>query len=590
MQIKKILCFLLCLMMLAGMLAGCGDQETPDPGSSTPPASDTPPVGDTPPEENALPEEPDEPAAVEKYEATAIQSQGPRYVPIAEVGTYNKDIVTDELIANVDLPEAGNGKAPVWNGYILENKIAANFENTDWLNYTPGEHYFNKFEIERMAELGFNCLRVCYSLTYLSDPADIYSINVSELEQLDELLSWCLENDLHLMISITGMPGKWNTSQQEEMVDRNQEIFVNSEMEKAYAAYMEMLAMRYADIPTKALSFELLAEPRDIDPTNDEDIEDMAVYESVMTQVAQGMWEYNSSRLLIAMDLNKKVPTKLAEIGCALSLHNHVYEINPQNMKDFYGLEMPKTYWPMPFVPEHMYDGQTIHLYSQEGFAGATVSLAYSYFNREPELYADGVMVPWENATGRHLVYDPGELHAQIPDGTKKVEVVIKEEIGLSTLDVVQGENTARMVRYYIEGDKIDFDIEFTITPDGDAVAANEQTAQFGSWQYMYDYSISKFVAAAEKYGVSYIMTEVGTDTQALSVEDYIAYHTELLEVLQEHNIGWMYNCIHNILAPPDIMWQGQAQGFTVTPIEGTPYFENREITDMLVSFAQKNQ
>ncbi len=581
MQIKKILCLFLCLTILVGVLAGCANQEMPDSGSSTPSMSNTPP------EESALPEEP---ATAEKYEASAIQSQEPRYVPIAEVGTYNKDIVTDELIANVDLPEAGNGKAPVWNGYILENKIWVNFENEAWQKYTPGERYYNKFEIDHIAELGFNCIRIVYGLSYLSDPDDVYSINVSELEQLDELLSWCLENNLHLMISITGMPGKWNTSIEEEAVDKNPEIFLNPEMEKAYTAYMEMFAMRYADIPNNALSFELLAEPIDIDTSNDDDIEDMAVYEAVMAKVAQAMWEYNSGRLLIAMDLNKKVPTKLAEIGCALSLHNHVYGVNPENMKNFYGIDMPKTYWPMPFVPLNMYDGQAVHLYSEEGFAGATVSLTYSYFNTEPELYADGVLIPWENATGQHLVYETGELHVQVPDGAKELEIVIREELGISLIDVIQSEKTARMVWLYIDGEKIDFDIEYTITEEGEAVAANEQTAQLGNWQFMYDHSIAKFVECAEKYGVSFIMTEIGTDTQSLSVEDYIAYHTEWLEMLKEHDIGWMYNCIHNILAPPDIMCQGQAQGFTVTPIEGTPYFENREITDMLVSYAQQNQ
>ncbi len=55
MQIKKILCLLLCLTMLVSMLAGCGNQETPDPGSSTPPVSDNPPEDSTPPEETDTP-------------------------------------------------------------------------------------------------------------------------------------------------------------------------------------------------------------------------------------------------------------------------------------------------------------------------------------------------------------------------------------------------------------------------------------------------------------------------------------------------------------------------------------------------------
>lgn len=578
MHIKKTLCLVLCLATLVSLL-GCSTQEQTE-------------VPDSAPTETAIiPTESHRNWTVTdgKFEATAIQSQEARYVPIQQVGTYNREIITDDMIANVNLPEAGDGKAPVWHGYILENKIWHNFENTAWLDYSAGERYFNRFEIEHMAELGFNCVRVLYGLSYLSNPEDVDSINVSELEQLDELLSWCLQNNLHLMLSITGMPGKANTSIQEEAVDKNPEIFLNPEMERTYTAYMEMLAMRYGDIPTSALSFELLAEPMDIDPSNDDNTEDMAVYEAVLTKVAQAMWKHNSHRLLIAMDMAKEVPEKLAQLGCALSLHTHVYSVNAKNLMDAYGIFMPKTYWPMPFVPANLYDGQRIHLYSQEGFAGTTVSLTYHYFNYEPELYADGVLIPWENATGQHLVYDTGELHAQIPNGTRELEVVVREELGLSTIDVSRGTSTAKLVSLYINGDKIDFDIAYTITPEGDPVAANDQTAQFGNWEYMYDSSISHFVECAEENGVSFIMTEVGTDTQSLSVEDYIAYHSEWLEVLQAHNIGWMYNCIHNILAPSAIMWQGRGLGFTVTSIKGTPYFENREITDMLVSFAQNH-
>ncbi len=518
-----------------------------------------------------------------KYELTAIQSQEARYVPIAEVGTYNKDIVTDELVANVNLPEAGNGKAPVWNGYILENKIWVNFENEAWQKYTPGERYYNKFEIDHIAELGFNCVRIVYGLSYLSNPEDVYSINVSELEQLDELLSWCLENDLHLMISITGMPGKWNTSRQEEDVNKNPEIFTNPETAKAYAAYMEMLAMRYADIPSKALSFELLAEPGV--PNDDVDL-----YAEVLEPVALAMWEHDSSKILIANDVYKNVPERMAEIGCVLSLHHHSTVIYSAQLMEWYGIDMSETYWPAPVVPMNMYDGQTVSMSSEEGFSGATISVAYNYFNYEPELYADGVLIPWDNATGRYAVYDAGELHVQIPDGSKELTIAIKDEMGVELIDISWDSKSAKILPLYIDGQRIDFEPEFVITSDRQAVCANEGTIQFGGWQHMYDTTISKFVECAEKHGVSYIMTEVGSDTQTLSVEDYIAYHTELLEILDEHNIGWMYNCIHNILAPPDIMWQGQAQGFTVTPIEGTPYFENREITDMLVSFAQQRQ
>lgn len=46
----------------------------------------------------------------------------------------------------------------------------------------------------------------------------------------------------------------------------------------------------------------------------------------------------------------------------------------------------------------------------------------------------------------------------------------------------------------------------------------------------------------AEKYKVSFLLTEVGTDTESLTPEEYVASHSTWLDALNSHDIPWMYN------------------------------------------------
>lgn len=198
-----------------------------------------------------------------------MQAQEARYVPINEVGTYNPEIITPELLKACQLPELDKSRLPYWTGYILENKISVNCgRDSEWERYTAGNWYWNEQEIKYLKDNGFNCVRALYSLSFLSDPDDIYSINVSELEQLDELISWCIKYNVHLMIAQTGLPGKWNLDENgwhesfdywntQENVGGNPELFTSQEMQKAYTAYYDMLAKRYQDIPNGILSFDL---------------------------------------------------------------------------------------------------------------------------------------------------------------------------------------------------------------------------------------------------------------------------------------------------------------------------------------------
>lgn len=266
---------------------------------------------------------------------TEIQKQPARYAAIADAGSYRQDIITGALLSGCTLPTAGSGKVPYWTGYILENKGNTHDDRSDWAEYTGGREYFAEAEIAHLHDLGFNCARVIYSLSYLSNPQDVNSVNLSELEQLDELIAWGAKYNVHIMLSIIGLPGMANTSADEENVGRNNVLFKDPAMQSAYLAYMDMLARRYAAIPASLLSFEFLAEPQ-----ADWDAPDpMQVYVDTLTPVAKAMWAYNPERILIANDLGKQLPEGLAAIGCCISLHSHIYYVDAQRLLDETGID-----------------------------------------------------------------------------------------------------------------------------------------------------------------------------------------------------------------------------------------------------------
>lgn len=60
--------------------------------------------------------------------------------------------------------------------------------------------YVTEEEINFQAVNGMNCIRLMYSLSYLSKGSNVDQINVTELQVLDEIVSWCMKNNVSLML------------------------------------------------------------------------------------------------------------------------------------------------------------------------------------------------------------------------------------------------------------------------------------------------------------------------------------------------------------------------------------------------------
>ncbi len=521
-----------------------------------------------------------------RIEPTAVQAQEPWYLPMDEVGTYNTDIITDEIRAACTLGDITAGALPYWTGFILENKIFYNFEPDErWAEYTPGGRYWTEDEIRHQAEEGFNCVRVVYSFSYLSDPDDVWSINMAELEQLDELLSWCMKYDVHLMLSITGLPGMAGTDRWEEDIVYNDALFTDPEMQEIFAAYWKMLSRRYADIPSGALSFELEAEGSCMTP---EGGPDMDRFYNALAPIAQSIWEDRADRIVIVNDNDKNVPEQLAAIGCCLSLHAHVYNHTGAE-EDWFGLADVEHHWPMEYIPRYFWPGNgSLKLEAETAFHEGTVTACVNVLAGEaPEIWCDGAAVPAEAAVND---YGVTTLTASVPEGTQEIAVAPVGEdynVELILVDLSQAGRERVQVNVPLVG--YTTEEPFPTFRIGDDGTVTNLTGHSLDGESFYAGYMQRFVECAEKYHVGFIETEVGTDATALSVEEYLAYHEMLLSILKDHNIGWMYNCEHNIFAPKELMWlngENNAIPFEhFSQWEDSPYWVNEDVTELLKAY-----
>ncbi len=522
----------------------------------------------------------------EPIKKTAVQAQKPWYLPIDEVGTYNMEIITDEILNGCTLGEITADNLPYWNGLILENKAFINCLQELWTDYTPGDQYWTEDQIRFQAEQGFNCIRALYSFSYLSShPEDFNTINMAQLEQLDELLSWCMKYNLHLMISITGLPGMEGEGKEREDIVFNDALFYDETMRRTFQDYWLMLARRYADIPSGALSFELEAEGSckiDGGP-------DMQRFFDTLAPIARGIWEVSPNRIVIVNDNSKEVPEQLAEIGCCLSLHTHVY--NYSDFAEDFGLTDVEHRWPMEHIPRYFHSPEngTLKLVSENGFRAGSLKACFIIYEGRPlEVRCGGTVVPAETEVNEQGVTI---LTAQVPDGTKEIELApAGEEYSVELIMVeLRQEGRERVqlnvpVLNFVPGEVFP---TLRVGDDGTLTNLSGQLLIDGEW--IYENHVKKFVECAERNHVGFLETEIGTDTTVLSVEEYLAYHTMWLDMMKEHHAGWMYNCERNIFAPKDLMWlNGQNNPIPFERFsqwEGGPYWINDDVMELLKAY-----
>lgn len=485
----------------------------------------------------------------------------PQYVDVSEVGTYSKDIITDELLARAPaLPAASNEKLPAWKGFNRQ------FMTTMMGSGDEGNYWVTEAEIKAMAETGANFLRLWISFSAFEAPAygDKNQVNTYYLEHLDEILSWCIENRIHLQVSVVNGPGLNCETRPEDEKELSDGRFFRDEAYRAQCLeWYRMLARRYAEISNENFSINLLNEPESAE--NDEQ------YAAAFAPIIDAIWQESPNRLIVA-DVNENITGEaMAKLGVALSCH--IYR--PYDMmtvfRDEDAAAVESTVWPAPYLPSILYsaDGASWYGYPDNvwksgnkitGDISGTLELMasdISFGSAVLQVKADGRVLyeetpPYEiegDDKENDRCYSKEPLIVEIPEETKELEISCAEGIiALSEITVNRTDGVSVSITCVSdewggeEPGTVDIAADGTYTGEQVLTAERVLSTRYGGAP-----SVMETKALADKCGVGFMMGEFGIYGDfyldfGMSNETVSAIYKDFVKTFDEAGMPWAAN------------------------------------------------
>lgn len=463
---------------------------------------------------------------------TEVQSRPDRYVSIAEASSgYDTSILTPTALQNVKaMPAVSKDKLPYWTGLVIEDKSVIG----------EGRRYINKDTFDYMKDNGLNCALVNLSFSYLSNPEDLSQVNASELAQLDEVISWAAERGIHVIISCLGIPGyrfegdvQYMYSTTESVNRTDCPLWSDPKAQKQFEQYWELLAARYANIDPKLLSFELVWEPS---------ITDNDAYQNILTPVAKSIWKHNPNRIIIINDACRSIPEKLMAMGCCISFHDYLYGFVFSNLREKQDFKY-QTDWPLVYLPSILTgerDSKEMIIEHEQAFKAGTLRIKERW--GQCSVYADGKLI-YQRKAGLPESYEGKWAEMTIPEGTKAITVSTDQGYGFIGMVIQQeGMKDIGLMTTDYYGSRIG-EKGASIVIGADGIARNKEgTTQVNS-EYIYNAMFKKFIDAADKYGVSLVMTEICTSGTGMSEEWDFKYLDMMLKVCKDRQIPWLNGC-----------------------------------------------
>ena len=170
----------------------------------------------------------------------------PDFVPYGQAMHFDESIITPDLLSKeTTLPDASCSHLPAeWHG--------VNLSDTGQTDDLPQAH-----ELDIIKNAGFNYVSLTFDAKYYhgreaertyGKDAHPNGLNENRLKELDQLLAWCMERDIHLNL-VCNYGHDWPS-----YADENQFV-KDPENARGLAQFWNALAQRYADVPNNYLSF-----------------------------------------------------------------------------------------------------------------------------------------------------------------------------------------------------------------------------------------------------------------------------------------------------------------------------------------------
>lgn len=204
-----------------------------------------------------------------------------------------------------------------------------------------------------MSDWGFDFVRIPMAYpSYLEfdrsrdiTPEEVFSINESALERVDQLIFLAHKYHLHVSLNLHRAPGYCINAGFHEPYN----LWKDKEAQDAFYWHWNMWAKRYKSLSRDKISFDLLNEPAMIDDMNNQHASKTIVpgdiYAEVAEKAAGAIWKENSDHLVIAdgNQVGSKVIPEIAHLPIAQSCRGYYPHIishykAPWAMKDINNL------------------------------------------------------------------------------------------------------------------------------------------------------------------------------------------------------------------------------------------------------------
>jgi len=274
-------------------------------------------------------------------------------VAYADTAVFDTSIITPELLAKeTTLPDATCAELPSeWRGTLVFDMGRVTSQALDAMQ----DKRIYEHEIQTMKDVGFNFVGLVFDFSVLQGPVpEDGKLNETRLKELDQVIAWCMERDIHVDLRCSGTGGLTKDTSFEDWAQWNHDSANGTDYAPEFAALWKAIAQRYADIPNCYLSFNLMIEPE----INSDD-----QYAAFFGPAVEAIREISPDRCIIAdIHCGGLTGKSMAEMGVALSYHAYdprefcVVDYALQDNTDY----LHSVAWPYTTSSGKTYDAQAV--------------------------------------------------------------------------------------------------------------------------------------------------------------------------------------------------------------------------------------
>lgn len=141
---------------------------------------------------------------------------------------------------------------------IVEELTGREYAQSFWRQYR--ENYVRREDILKMAELGYNSVRIPFHYKYFVTDSEEFEWREEGFRLLDQCLSWCEEAGIYAFLDMHAAPGGQTGSNIDDSADNVPRLFLEEQNQKKCIALWTEIARRYRDKECVG-GYDLLNEP-----------------------------------------------------------------------------------------------------------------------------------------------------------------------------------------------------------------------------------------------------------------------------------------------------------------------------------------